>query len=89
LLLEQPNRYKRVNKESYILFLDHLYIFCRKNKSLNWISCDASGRVDTKEKGKNIFYDFKKLKIEKTKSKDERTKSDVPFLFSFFSGFLF
>jgi len=24
---EQPNRYKGVNKESYFLFLDHLYIF--------------------------------------------------------------
>jgi len=30
---EQPNRYKRVNKESYILFLDHLYIFVKKQKS--------------------------------------------------------
>jgi len=29
---EQPNRYKRVNKESYILFLDHLYIFLEKTK---------------------------------------------------------
>jgi len=28
---EQPNRYKRVNKESYILFLDHLYIL-KKSK---------------------------------------------------------
>jgi len=29
---EQPTRYKRVNKESYILFLDHLYIFLEKKK---------------------------------------------------------
>jgi len=29
---EQPNRYKRVNKESYILFLDHVYIFLEKTK---------------------------------------------------------
>jgi len=29
---EQPNRYKRVNKESYILFLDHLYIFLENTK---------------------------------------------------------
>jgi len=28
---EQPNRYKRVNKENYILFLDW-YIFFRKKK---------------------------------------------------------
>ena len=27
---EQPNRYKKVNKESYILFVDHLYIFFLK-----------------------------------------------------------
>jgi len=27
---EQPNTYKRVNKESYILVLDHLYIFLEK-----------------------------------------------------------
>jgi len=54
---EQPNRYKKVNKKGYILFLDHLYIFLEKSKSLNWISCDASGRADNKERGKNIFYD--------------------------------
>jgi len=53
---EQPNRYKIVNKESYILFLDHLYIFLEK-ESLNWISCDASGRANNKEMGTNIFYD--------------------------------
>jgi len=29
---EQPNRYKRVNKESYILFLNHLYIFLEQAK---------------------------------------------------------
>jgi len=29
---EQPNKYKKVNKESYILFLDHLYIFLEKEK---------------------------------------------------------
>ena len=52
---EQPNRYKRVNKESYILFLDHLYIFLGKSKSLNWISCDASDRADNKERGKKIL----------------------------------
>jgi len=38
---EKPNRYKRVNKENYFLLLDHLYIFLEKNKSLNWMSCDA------------------------------------------------
>jgi len=32
LRCEQPNRYKRVNKEGYILFLDHLYIFLEKEK---------------------------------------------------------
>jgi len=32
---EQPNIYKTVNKENYFLFLDHLYIFLEKNKSLN------------------------------------------------------
>ena len=29
---EQPNRYQRVNKENYFLFLDHLYIFKKKQK---------------------------------------------------------
>jgi len=29
---EKPNRYKRVNKESYFLFLDHLHIFLEKTK---------------------------------------------------------
>jgi len=55
---EQPNRYKSVNKENYFLFLDHLYIF-KKNKSLNRMSCDASGRADNKERGK-IFFMIKK-----------------------------
>jgi len=54
---EQQNRYKRVNKESYILILDHLYIFLKNSKSLNWISCDASGQTDNKERGKIYFYD--------------------------------
>jgi len=50
---QQPNRYRRANKQNYFLFLDHLYIFFRKkNKSLNWMSCDASGRANTKERGK-------------------------------------
>jgi len=29
---EQPNRYKRVNKENFFLSLDHLYIFFRKKQ---------------------------------------------------------
>jgi len=29
---EQPNRYKRVNKKNYFLFLDHLYIFVKKKE---------------------------------------------------------
>jgi len=54
---EQPNRYKIVNKESYFLFL-YVYMF-RKNKILNWMSCNASGQADNKEKGK-IFFMIKK-----------------------------
>jgi len=43
------------------------------------MSCNASGWADNKEREKNIFYDLKKrMKIEKTKSKDERIESDVP-----------
>jgi len=29
---EQPNRYKRVNKKSYFLFLDHLHVFVKKKE---------------------------------------------------------
>jgi len=29
------------------------------------MSCDASRRADNKERGKNIFYDKKRMKIEK------------------------
>jgi len=73
---EQPNRYKKVNKESYVLFLD-LYIF-RKSKSLNWMSCDASRRADNKEREKIFFMIKKEWKLKKTKSKAERVESDVP-----------
>jgi len=57
------------------------------------MSCDASGRAYTKEREK-IFFMIKKIKIEKHKSKDQRTKSDVHSknfqnLLSFFFGFLF
>jgi len=57
------------------------------------MSCDASSRADTEEREKIFFLWLKKIKIGKTKSKDERTESDVPskifdisspFLFSFF-----
>jgi len=54
---KQPDKYKRVNKENYFfIFRSFVYSF-RKNKSLNWMSCDASGQADNKERGKNIFYD--------------------------------
>jgi len=44
------------------------------------MSCDASGRADNKERGKNIFMIKKKNENckKKTKSKDERIESDVP-----------
>jgi len=38
------------------MFRSSVYIF-RKNKSLNWMSYDASGQTNNKERGKNIFYD--------------------------------
>ena len=59
---EQLDRYKRVNEENYFfIFRSSVYIF-RKNKSLNRMSCDASGRVDNKERGKLFFMIKKKNK---------------------------
>jgi len=42
------------------------------------MSCDANGRTDTKKRGKIFFLWLKKMKIGKTKSKNERTESDIP-----------
>jgi len=47
------------------------------------VSCNASGRADTKEIG-NIFYDLNKLMKIKKKSKEKETNNDVPSAFSFF-----
>jgi len=48
------------------------------------VSCNASGRANTKEIG-IFFYDLNKImKIKKDKSKEKETKNDVPSAFFFF-----
>jgi len=38
------------------------------------MSCDASGRTHTKKRGKNIFYNLKKMRMKKLNQKMKELK---------------